>query len=84
MFHQISGGVERQLGPRFLVTADVIGNFGDHIAVLRNLNQPANGNGARPYRAFRISSGAIRSGRPAMSGSICRRKSDSRTASATA
>ncbi len=52
MFQQISGGIERQLGRRFLISADLIGNFGDHIAVLRNLNQPANGNGARPYPNF--------------------------------
>ena len=34
------------------VSADFIGNLGRNIAVLRNLNQPANGNGARPYPEF--------------------------------
>jgi hypothetical protein len=32
-----------------VVSADLIGNFGRNIAVLRNFNQPANGNGPRPY-----------------------------------
>ena len=47
----------------FVVSADFVGNFGRNIAVLRNLNQPANGNGARPYPNFSAtSSGATRSG----------------------
>jgi hypothetical protein len=45
-------GVERQIAREFVVSADLVGNFGRHIAVLRNLNQPANGNGARPYPGF--------------------------------
>lgn len=52
MFHQLAAGMERQVGRRFVVSADVIGNIGDHIAVLRNLNQPANGNGVRPFPSF--------------------------------
>jgi len=52
MFQQVAGGVERQLGSNLVVSADLVGNFGRNIAVLRNLNQPANGNGARPYPAF--------------------------------
>lgn len=51
-FQQVAVGVERQLRRNLVVSADGIGNFGRHIAVLRNLNQPANGNGARPYPAF--------------------------------
>jgi outer membrane receptor protein involved in Fe transport len=52
MFQQYSVGVERQLMRDFVVSADLVGNYGRDIAVLRNLNQPANGNGARPYPAF--------------------------------
>jgi outer membrane receptor protein involved in Fe transport len=51
-FDQFAAGVEQQLGGDFVVSADFIGNFGRNIAVLRNLNQPANGNGARPYPNF--------------------------------
>jgi len=49
---QVAAGLERQLGGTFVVSADFIVNKGSHIAVLRNLNQPANGNGARPYPSF--------------------------------
>ena len=49
---QFAAGIERQVGRSFVVSADVIGNIGRNIAVLRNLNQPANGNGARPYPNF--------------------------------
>jgi outer membrane receptor protein involved in Fe transport len=49
---QVAIGVERQLGRDFVVSADFVGNSGSHISVLRNLNQPANGNGARPYPNF--------------------------------
>ena len=49
---QFSVGAERQLGGDFVVSADLVGTFGRSIAVLRNLNQPANGNGARPYPNF--------------------------------
>jgi outer membrane receptor protein involved in Fe transport len=52
IFQQVSAGVERQIGQGYVLSADYVGNFGDHIAVLRNLNQPANGNGARPYPDF--------------------------------
>ena len=52
MTKQFSIGVERQLARDFVVSADLIGNYGSDIAVLRNLNQPANGNGARPYPSF--------------------------------
>jgi outer membrane receptor protein involved in Fe transport len=51
-FDQFSLGTERQVANDFVVSADVIGNFGRNIAVLRNLNQPLNGNGARPYPNF--------------------------------
>lgn len=52
MFQQMAAGIERQLGADFVVSADLVGNFGRNIAVLRNLNQPANGNGARPFPGF--------------------------------
>ncbi|MEZ5287966.1 MAG: TonB-dependent receptor [Vicinamibacterales bacterium] len=51
-FQQFAAGIERQLGREFVVSADFVGNIGRNIAVLRNLNQPANGNGARPYPDF--------------------------------
>jgi outer membrane receptor protein involved in Fe transport len=49
---QFSIGTERQISRDFVVSADLIGNYGSDIAVLRNLNQPANGNGARPFPTF--------------------------------
>lgn len=52
MFQQFGAGVERQLGGDFVASVDFIGNIGRNIAVLRNLNQPANGNGPRPYPNF--------------------------------
>jgi hypothetical protein len=51
-FDQFSIGTERQLGREFAVSADFVGNIGRNIAVLRNLNQPLNGNGARPFPNF--------------------------------
>ncbi len=50
--HQAAIGMERQIGREFVVSADFIGSVGRDIAVLRNLNQPLNGNGLRPYPAF--------------------------------
>ena len=44
--------LERQLSTSFVASADVIGSIGRNITLLRNLNQPANGNGARPYPNF--------------------------------
>ena len=52
MVQQMAVGVERQLGRDFVVSADLVGNVGRNIAVLRNLNQPLNGNGPRPYPDF--------------------------------
>lgn len=49
---QMAIGAERQFGTSYVVSADFVGNIGRQIAVLRNLNQPANGNGARPYPNF--------------------------------
>jgi len=53
---QFGGGVERQLGRNFVVSADVIGSVTDHLAVLRNINQPLPGtrdaNGPLPYPTF--------------------------------
>jgi outer membrane receptor protein involved in Fe transport len=52
LFHQFAAGVEQQLGASYVVSADFIGSLGRNIALLRNLNQPLNGNGARPYPSF--------------------------------
>ena len=51
-FHQVAIGLERQLSTTLVASADVIGSLGRNITLLRNLNQPANGNGARPYPNF--------------------------------
>ncbi len=52
MFHQFAVGLERQVSTSFVASADVVGSLGRNITLLRNLNQPANGNGARPYPNF--------------------------------
>jgi hypothetical protein len=52
MFQQMAVGVEREVARDLVVSADLVANVGRNIAVLRNLNQPANGNGARPYPDF--------------------------------
>ena len=52
MFQQASVGIEQQFRTFYALSADLVSNRGSNIAVLRNLNQPANGNGARPYPAF--------------------------------
>ena len=49
---QLAVGIERQLGRNFVVSGDLVGNFGRNLAVLRNLNQPRNGNGPRPHPEF--------------------------------
>jgi hypothetical protein len=53
---QFGGGVERQIGASFAVSVDAVGTLTDHLAVLRNINQPLAGtrdaNGPRPYPAF--------------------------------
>jgi outer membrane receptor protein involved in Fe transport len=51
-FDQFSIGTEQQIGRQFVVSADFVGNVGRNIAVLRNLNQPLNGNGVRPFPNF--------------------------------
>jgi outer membrane receptor protein involved in Fe transport len=51
-FDQFSIGSEQQVGRQFVVSADFVGNIGRNIAVLRNLNQPLNGNGVRPFPNF--------------------------------
>jgi hypothetical protein len=51
-FHEFAAGIERQLSPTLVASADVIGSIGRNITLLRNLNQPANGNGVRPYPDF--------------------------------
>ena len=53
---QFGGGIERQVGDAFVVSADVVGSVTDNLAVLRNINQPLPGtldaNGPRPYPTF--------------------------------
>lgn len=53
---QFGGGIERQMGDSFVVSADFVGSFTKNLAVLRNLNQPLPGtldaNGPLPYPAF--------------------------------
>ncbi len=56
MVQQFGGGIERQFGESFVVSADVIGSVTSNLAVLRNINQPLPGtldaNGPRPYPNF--------------------------------
>jgi outer membrane receptor protein involved in Fe transport len=56
MVQQFGGGIERQFGRDFVVSADVIGSSTRNLAVLRNLNQPLAGtrdaNGPVPYPDF--------------------------------
>lgn len=56
MVQQFGGGIERQLAGNMVVSADAVGSFTKHLAVLRNLNQPLAGtrdaNGAVPYPNF--------------------------------
>jgi outer membrane receptor protein involved in Fe transport len=53
---QFGGGIERQLGRDFVVSADVVGSFTRNLAILRNLNQPLPGtrdaNGPVPFPNF--------------------------------
>jgi outer membrane receptor protein involved in Fe transport len=53
---QFGGGIERQLGESFALSADVIGSVTRNLAVIRNINQPLPGtrdaNGPRPFPAF--------------------------------
>jgi hypothetical protein len=53
---QFGGGIERQIGANFVASADLIGSFTKHLAVLRNINQPLRGtldaNGPLPYPTF--------------------------------
>ncbi len=56
MVRQFGGGIERQFGASFVASADFVGSSTDHLAVLRNYNQPTRGtldaNGPVPYPAF--------------------------------
>jgi outer membrane receptor protein involved in Fe transport len=56
MVQQFGGGIERQIGTHFVASADLIGSFTKHLAVLRNINQPLPGtldaNGPLPYPTF--------------------------------
>ena len=53
MFHNFSGGIEKQLGTSYVASVDLIGARGTNLAILRNLNQPLPGtrdaNGPLPY-----------------------------------
>jgi outer membrane receptor protein involved in Fe transport len=56
MVQQFGAGIERQLANNMVVSADAIGSFTKHLAVLRNLNQPLRGtldaNGPVPFPDF--------------------------------
>lgn len=56
MVQQFGGGIERQIGESFVASADFVGSFTRHLAVLRNINQPLPGtldaNGPLPYPTF--------------------------------
>ncbi|MGH9382672.1 MAG: TonB-dependent receptor [Vicinamibacterales bacterium] len=56
MVQQFGVGIERELRGYMVVSADAVGSFTSHLAVLRNLNQPLRGtldaNGAVPYPNF--------------------------------
>lgn len=56
MVQQFGAGIERQIGTNFVASADAVGSFTRHLAVLRNLNQPLAGtqaaNGPVPFPNF--------------------------------
>ena len=56
MVQQFGGGIERQFGTNFVLSADAVGSITSNLAVLRNLNQPLPGtldaNGAIPFPNF--------------------------------
>ena len=56
MVQQFGAGFEQQIGLNFVFSVDVVGSTTDHLAVLRNLNQPLPGtrdaNGPVPYPNF--------------------------------
>ena len=56
MVQQFGAGIERQLANNMVVSADAVGSFTKHLAVLRNLNQPLRGtldaNGPVPFPDF--------------------------------
>jgi hypothetical protein len=56
MVQQFGAGIEREVARNMVVSADAVGSFTSHLAVLRNLNQPLRGtldaNGAIPYPDF--------------------------------
>jgi hypothetical protein len=52
LFQQVAAGIEREIARNFVASADLVANVGRNLAVLRNLNQPLNGNGPRPYPGF--------------------------------
>ena len=40
MVQQFGAGIEREVARNMVVSADAVGSFTSHLAVLRNLNQP--------------------------------------------
>jgi len=50
--HQMSLGVQRQLGASLVFSIDAIRTLGRNLAELRNLNQPMGGSGPLPYPTF--------------------------------
>jgi hypothetical protein len=56
MVQQFGAGIERQIANNLVVSADAVGSFTRHLAVLRNLNQPLPGtrdaNGPVPFPNF--------------------------------
>jgi outer membrane receptor protein involved in Fe transport len=56
MVQQFGAGIERELANNMVVSADAVGSFTKHLAVLRNLNQPLPGtldaNGPIPFPDF--------------------------------
>jgi outer membrane receptor protein involved in Fe transport len=51
-FHQWSGGLQRELTPTLVVSADYVGTQGVHLWTLRNLNQPNPVTKTVPYSTF--------------------------------
>jgi hypothetical protein len=50
--HQFSVGAQKSFAGAFVVSIDLVGTEGRHLANLVNLNQPAGGSGALPYPNF--------------------------------
>ena len=79
MVQQFGAGIERQFGESFVASADFVGSSTDHLAVLRNFNQPTRGtldaNGPVPFPAFGNIQWREMTGTPATRGWTCRSRS---------